>query len=45
MINWKGFGRKRLQTNFKALSQNSPGRTEENHEDNSVRIAGLRVKI
>jgi hypothetical protein len=35
MINWKGFGRKRLWPNFKVLSQPSPVRAEENHEKQS----------
>jgi hypothetical protein len=34
MMNWKGFGRKRSWPNFKVLSRHSPGRTEENHENN-----------
>jgi hypothetical protein len=31
-MNWRGFGRKRLWTNFKALFPHSPEGTEENHE-------------
>jgi hypothetical protein len=32
MMNWQGFGRKRSLPNFKVLSQDSSGRTEESHE-------------
>jgi hypothetical protein len=32
MMNWKGFGRKQLWSNFKVLSWHSPGGTEKNHE-------------
>jgi hypothetical protein len=35
MMNWKGFGRKRSWPNFKELSRNSPGRTEESHINSS----------
>jgi hypothetical protein len=45
MVNWKRFGRKRSWLNFKALPQLSTLQTEENHEENSVRIAGLRAEI
>jgi hypothetical protein len=33
MINYKGFGRKRLWPNFKVLYLRSPGGTEENHKN------------
>jgi hypothetical protein len=33
MMNWKRFGRKRLWSNFKVLSQHLPGGTEANHEN------------
>jgi hypothetical protein len=32
MVNWKEFGWKRSCIKVKALSQNSPGGTEKNHE-------------
>jgi hypothetical protein len=32
MMNWKGFDRKQSWPNFKEVSQNSPGGTEENQE-------------
>jgi hypothetical protein len=31
MMNWKAFGRKQSWPNFKELSRNSPGVSEENH--------------
>jgi hypothetical protein len=31
MMYWKGIGRKRRWPNFKVLSRQSPGQTEENH--------------
>jgi hypothetical protein len=43
MVNWKGFGRKRLWPNFKVLYWHLPGETEENHEN--FRIAGLQAEI
>jgi hypothetical protein len=33
MMNWKGLGRNLSLPKFKALSRNSPGGTEENHEN------------
>jgi hypothetical protein len=36
MMNWKGYGRKRLWPNFMVLFQHSPGRTEENHRNPSI---------
>jgi hypothetical protein len=33
MMNWEGFGRKRLWPNFKELSWNSSGGTEKNHKN------------
>jgi hypothetical protein len=33
MINWKGFGRKWPWPNFKVLSRELPGGTEENHDN------------
>jgi hypothetical protein len=44
-MNWTVFGRKQSLPNFKVLSQNSPGGTEENHKKPLVRIAGLRAEI
>jgi hypothetical protein len=44
MMNWKGFERKGPWLNFKILSQNSSGVTDENQEK-YIRIAGLRVEI
>jgi hypothetical protein len=32
MMNWKGFGRKWSWSNFKVLSQHSPGGIEETHD-------------
>jgi hypothetical protein len=43
-MNLKGFGRKRSWPNFEALSQLSPGGTEDNNEK-SVRMAGLKAEI
>jgi hypothetical protein len=43
-MNWKGFGSKWSRPNFKILSLNSHGGTEENKE-NEFRISGLRVEI
>jgi hypothetical protein len=43
MMHWKGFGRKRLWPDFKALSQRLPEGTEENQEN--LRVAGLRAVI
>jgi hypothetical protein len=44
-MNWKGFGRKQSWPNFKALSRNSPGGTEENHEiTQDSRSPGLRFE-
>jgi hypothetical protein len=40
---WKGFSRKRSWPDFKVLSQNSSGETEENYE--KLRIAALRSQI
>jgi hypothetical protein len=40
MMNWKGFGRKRPWPDFKVLSRNSPGGTEEKNEKTLIRIAG-----
>jgi hypothetical protein len=33
MMNWKGCRRKRSWPTFKALPRNSPGGTDENHEN------------
>jgi hypothetical protein len=32
MMNWKGFGRKKMCFNFKVLSWHSPGGTNKNHK-------------
>jgi hypothetical protein len=41
-MNWKRFGRKRSWPNFKVLSRNSPGGTEETAKKTSIWIAGRR---
>jgi hypothetical protein len=40
MINWKGCGQKRSWPNFKALFQQLPGGTDENHEKQHSRSPG-----
>jgi hypothetical protein len=45
MMNWKGFGSKRLWPNFKVLSQHLTG-TEENHKNlnQDSRSPGPRIE-
>jgi hypothetical protein len=44
MMSWKKFGRKWSWPDFKVLSWNSHGMTEDNHKK-LVRIAGLGAEI
>jgi hypothetical protein len=44
-MNWKGFGTKRSLPNFKVLSRNAPGGTEESNEIPLIRIAGRRGRV
>jgi hypothetical protein len=44
-MNWKGCDRKWSLPNFKVLSRNLPGGTEETTEKISVRIAGLGTEF
>jgi hypothetical protein len=41
----KRCGRERPWSNFKAMSRNLPGRTEENQEKSEVRIVGVPAEI
>jgi hypothetical protein len=45
MMNWKGFGRKRLWPYFKVLPRHSPGGTEKTHEKPQLGqpVAGTRI--
>jgi hypothetical protein len=42
MMKWKVFARKRSWPNLNVLSRHSPAMTEENHDKNSISIAGRR---